>query len=180
MIATNCERLVLSVGEHYATGTPDARVFANLDYPPVIADLTVDGAGLPELRIDGYASGRLAASVRMSADTSLDRLSLTADHEAIEADGTDSTRITFLAVDAYGNPRPHVTGDVSLSLTGPAELIGDNPFSFSTYGAVGGAFIRSVPDRTGEVTVTASHASLGRGSVRLNVIPPAPGRKFAR
>ena len=181
MIATNCDRLELYVGgEHYATGTPDTKLFGNLGYPPVVADLTVDGSGLPELRIDGYASGRLAASVRMSADRSLDRLVLTADHQAIEADGTDCTRITFLAVDIYGNQRPHVTGDVSLSLTGPAVLVGDNPFSFSTYGPVGGAFVRSVPGRTGPVIVAASHPLLGRGSVRLNVLPPAPGRRFAR
>ncbi len=181
MIATNCDRLELYVGgEHYATGTPDAKLFANLDYPPVIADLTLDGSGLPELRIDGYASGRLAASVRMSADTSRDRLSLTADHQAIEADGSDGTRVTFRAVDTYGNQRPHVTGDVSLSLTGPAALVGDNPFSFTTYGAVGGAFVRSVPGRTGQVIVAASHPLLGRSSARLNVIPPVPGRRFAR
>ncbi|MGI9008453.1 MAG: glycoside hydrolase family 2 protein [Streptosporangiaceae bacterium] len=181
MIATNCDRLELYVGgEHYATGTPDAKRFGNLDYPPVIADLSVDGSGLPELRIDGYASGRLAASVRMSADTSLDRLSLTADHQVIEADGTDCTRVTFLAVDAYGNQRPHVTGEVRLSLTGPAVLVGDNPFPFGTYGPVGGAFVRSVRGLTGPVIVAASHPLLGRSSVRLTVIPPAAGRRFAR
>ena len=181
MIATNCDHLELYVGgEHYATGTPDAKLFGNLDYPPVIADLAVDGSGLPELRIDGYADGRLAASVRMSADTCLDHLSLTADHEVIEADGTDCTRVTFLAVDAYGNQRPHVAGEVSLSLTGPALLVGDNPFSFGTYGAVGGAFVRSVPERTGPVTVAASHPQLGSSSVRLNVVPPARDRRFAR
>ena len=181
IIATNCDRLELYVGgEHYATATPDATLFPNLGYPPVITDLTIDASGLPELRIDGHASGRLAASVRMSADTSLDRLSLTADDQAIEADGTDSTRVTFRAVDAHGNQRPHVTGDVRLSLTGPAVLAGDDPFSFGTYGSVGGAFVRSLPGRTGPVTVTASHPLLGRTSVRLNVIPPARGRKFAR
>ncbi len=181
MIATNCDRLELYVGgEHYATRTPDAKLFGNLDYPPVIADLTVDGSGLPELRIDGYQSGRLAASVRMSADPSLDRLALTADHQALEADGTDSTRVTFMAVDTYGNQRPHVTGDVTLSLTGSAVLVGDNPFSFGTYGAVGGAFVRSIPGRTGPVIVAARHPALGRSSVRLNVIPPAAGRMFAR
>jgi beta-galactosidase len=181
MIATNCDMLELYVGgEHYATKVPDTRLFGNLDYPPVIADLTVDGSGLPELRIDGYASGRLAASVCMSADTSRDRLALTADHQDIEADGTDSTRVTFLAVDTYGNHRPHVTGDVALSLAGPAVLVGDNPFSFTTYGAVGGAFVRSLPGRTGQVIVAASHPRLGRSSVQLNVVRPAPSRRFAR
>ena len=115
-------------GRHFATGTPDRARFGNLAYPPVFADLTVDGSSHPELRIDGYVGKQQVASVRMSADTSRDRLALTADHPAIQADGTDTTRLTFRAVDAYGNQRPHVTGDVTLSLTGPGQLDGDNPF----------------------------------------------------
>ena len=39
----------------------------------------------------------------MSADPRGDRLQLTADDAAIIADGSDATRITFRAVDAYGN-----------------------------------------------------------------------------
>ena len=180
MIATNCDRLEIYVGgEHFATGAPDAQRFGSLAFPPVIADLTVDGTGLPDLRIDGYAAGRRTTTVLMSADTSRDGLALTADHRAIEADGTDTTRITFRAVDAYGNQRPYVAGDVSLTLTGPALMIGDNPFPFGTYGAAGGAFIRSIADRTGTVTITADHALLGRAEVRIRVIPPARVRRFA-
>jgi beta-galactosidase len=137
----------------------------------VFVNLTVDGPSRPELRIDGYVAGRRAASVRMCADTSRDRLALTADHLAIQADGTDATRVTFRAVDAYGNQRPHVTGDVQLSLTGPAQLVGDNPFPFESHGGVGGAFLRSIPGRTGPVTVTARHATLGSSTIRLAVTP---------
>lgn len=94
--------------------------------------------------------------------------------------GTDATRVTFRAVDAYGNQRPHVTGDIRLSLTGPARLIGDNPFPFGNYGGAGGAFLRSIPGRTGTVTVTASHPILGSSTIRLTAIMgPAPGALFA-
>ena len=180
MIATNCARLEIYVGgKHFATGTPDATLLGNLAYPPVIADLTVDGAGLPDLRIDGYAGGPRAVSVRMSANPARDRLALTADHPTIQADGTDTTRVTFRAVDAYGNQRPHIAGDVSLALTGPALLVCDNPFPFGTYGAVGGAFLRSVPGQAGTVTITASHALLGHSSIRIGVVPPARNRRFA-
>jgi beta-galactosidase len=173
MIATNCDRLEIYLGgRHFATGTPDRARFAHLPHPPVFADLTVDGASRPELRIDGYLAGRRVTSAQMSADTSRDRIALTADHPAIQADGTDTTRITFRAADAYGNQRPHVTGDVRLSLTGPARLIGDNPFPFGSCGGVGGAFLRSVPGRAGAVTVTASHSVLGSSTIRLSAIPP--------
>ena len=179
MIATNCDRLEIYVGgRHLVTGIPDNRDLSHLVHPPVFADLTVDGSGLPELRIDGYLGGRLAASVRMSADTARDRLALTADHGSIRADGTDTTRLTFRALDAYGNQRPYVAGAVSLSLAGPGMLIGDNPFPFGRYGGVGGAFIRSVPGRAGLVSVTATHPSLGRAVVRITVTRPGPGVQF--
>ena len=172
MIATNCDRLEIYLGDrHYATGIPDRARFTSLPHPPVFVNLTVDGSSRPELRVDGYLAGQRVASVRMAADTSRDRLALTADHRAIQADGTDTTRVSFRAVDAYGNQRPHVTGDVQLSLTGPGRLAGDNPFPFGSYGGVGGAFLRSIPGRSGPVTVTASHTVLGSSTIRLAVTP---------
>jgi beta-galactosidase len=179
IIATNCDRLEIYLGDkHFATGTPDWARFGSLPHPPVFVDLTVDGTSRPELRIDGYLGERRVASARMSADTSRDHLALTADHPAIQADGTDTTRATFRAVDAYGNQRPHITGDVELSLTGPGQLIGDNPFPFGIYGGVGGVFLRSIPGRTGTLTVTVSNTTLGSSTIRLTVIPPAPHRQF--
>jgi beta-galactosidase len=113
----------------------------------------------------------------MSADSSRDRLALSLDDSALQADGADTTRVTFRAVDAYGNQRPYVTGSVSLALTGPAALIGDNPFAFGEYGGVGGAFVRSLAGRPGLVTVRAQHATLGQAEGRLTVASAA-GRDF--
>jgi len=179
MIATNCDRLEIYVGgQHLATGHPDRAAFRHLAYPPVRTDLTVDGAGRPELRIDGYLGRQLVATARMSADTAGDRLDLALADSSIVADGSDATRVTFRATDAYGNLRPQVTGQVTLEVAGPATLIGDNPFRFDRYGPVGGAFLRSQPGLTGEVRVTATHPDLGRATARGTVIPPAAGRAF--
>jgi beta-galactosidase len=179
IIFTNCDRVEIYIGgQHAATGLPDRQRFAGLNHPPVFADLTVGGGrsllpGLPEvrvlpdLRIDGYLDGSKVATTTMSADPSLDRLSLTADHTAIEADGSDATRITFRATDAHGHHRRGVAGNVTLAVTGPADLIGDNPFPFGVYGPVGGAFIRSQPGRAGLVTVSANHPALGRATVQI-------------
>ena len=158
-----------------ATARPDRREYGGLAYPPAVADLTVDGSGRPDLRIDGYAGGLLVATVRMSADPARDRLALTADHAALAADGSDATRLTFRAVDAYGNWRPQVTGPVALELTGPATLVGDNPFPFGDYGGVGGAFVRTQAGATGLVQVTARHPALGAATVRLVVGEPRLG-----
>lgn len=172
VIATNCDRLELYVnGTHLATAWPDQAGYPNLAYPLASADLTVDGSGRPDLRIDGYLGTAVAASVTMSSNRALDRLSLTVDDTSIQADGSDATRVTFRAVDAHGNQRPYVTGPVTLTLSGPAVLVGDNPFAFGTYGGVGGAFVRSTAGATGTVTVTAKHATLGSASVSLTVIP---------
>jgi beta-galactosidase len=170
MIATNCDRLEVYVGGiHVATGTPDTLNYGSLAYPPVVVDLTVDGTGLPELQVNGYLGTQLAATLLMSANPRGDRLQLTADDATIIADGSDATRITFRAVDAYGNHRPGVTGSVALSLAGPATLISQNPFQFGEYGGVGGGFIRSLPGKTGPVQVTAAHATLGQASVQVTV-----------
>ena len=169
-IATNCDRLELFVdGRHLGTALPDTDGYPNLACPLAFADLSVPGTGLPELRIDGYVGTTLAATVTMASDPARDRLGLTVDDASIVADGSDTTRVTFRALDAYGHQRPYVSGDVTLALTGPGVLVGDNPFAFGTYGGVGGAFIRSTVGGTGRVTVTATHPVLGsaRGSVTM-------------
>jgi hypothetical protein len=52
-------------------------------------------------------------------------------------------------------------------VAGPATLIGDNPFDFATYGAVGGAFLRSKPGRPGAISVTAHHPGLGWATAQV-------------
>jgi beta-galactosidase len=171
MFATNCDRLEIYIGgAHLATARPDRNRFGHLAYPPAFADLTTAGGGrLADLRVDGYAGTKRVATLLMTADTSRDRLHLAADDAVITADGSDTTRITFGATDAYGNHRPNVTGDVTLSLTGPGILIGSNPFPFGAYGGVGGAFLRSIPGKPGSVTVAARHPILGSARVAVTV-----------
>jgi beta-galactosidase len=175
MIATNCDRLELSVdGQHFVTGTPDTTDYASLAHPPVIVDLTYSGTPQTELRIDGYVGNGLVASVEMSADTTRDRLALVVEDTSIVGDGSDMTRFTFRALDAFDNQRPYPAGNVALTLAGPATLIAENPFAFSEYGGVGGGFIRSVAGTSGTVTVTATHSTLGTASGTLTVSPQPP------
>jgi beta-galactosidase len=179
MIATNCDRLEMYLGgRHLTTGRPDRERFSSLLYPPVFANLQVDGTELPELRIDGYLADRPVASLTMSADRARDRLVLAADHDSIEADGTDTTRLTFRAIDAHGNQRRAMTGAVALELAGPGVLIGDNPFPFGEYGGAGGSFLRSLPGQAGLAVVTAGHPQLGQSQARVRITPPGAGRRF--
>lgn len=172
MIATNCERLEIYVGgKHHCTSVPAHDEYRHLAYPPAFANLAVHGSRLLELRIDGYVGGTKVATRRMSANRSRDRLALRIEDRSIRADGKDATRFTFRALDVYGNQRPHVGGDVRLWLNGPAKLIAQNPFAFAEYGGVGGGFVRSKRGRSGVVLVTARHATLGRASASLRVVP---------
>ncbi len=175
MVATNCDQLQLYLdGQLFSIAAPDVVDFSSLAHPPVYVNLNVDGSTLPELRIDGYVDGQLVASLHMSSDPSGDRLALTVEDASILGDGTDATRFTFRALDAYGNQRPYPVGDVTLALSGPAELIAENPFSFAEYGGVGGGLVQSLPGTAGPVTVTASHPTLGQASAVVTVLPAPP------
>ena len=166
VIATNCDRLELYVaGQHLSTALPDHARFPNLRYPPAFVDLTVSGAGLPELRIDGYLGNRLLTTKTFASDPRGDQLTLVADDSAITADGSDATRVVFRALDAHGNQRPYVTGSVALAVTGPTVLVGDNPFAFADFGGVGAVWLRSIPGKPGLIQLTASHPTLGTSTV---------------
>jgi beta-galactosidase len=171
MICANLDRLEVYVGgAHFATLTPDREGYPHLAYPPSFADFrVVDGSGLPELRIDGYLGGEKAASRCFSGDPSGDVLALAADHAEIDADGADATRLEFRAVDRYGAPRPYVLGQVTLTVEGPAILVGESPFDFAAAGGAGAVWIRSRPGEPGTVTVRASHPGLGRAVTRVRV-----------
>jgi hypothetical protein len=84
-----------------------------------------------------------------------------------------SAAVMVGATDAYGNRRPGIVGDVTLAHTGPGTLIAANPLPLATLGGVVGGFIRSQPGKTGRVTVTAAHATLGRSSVQVTISPVA-------
>jgi beta-galactosidase len=179
MIATNCDRLEIFVdGKHHTTARPDHKQFRHLAHPPAFANLAVSGATRPSLRIDGYVGSRKVSTVQMSSDTRHDRLQMWADDHVLECDGTDATRVSFQAVDQHGHHRPHAIGFVSLSISGPGTLVGDNPFVFELSGGVGGAFIRTLPGQAGTVRVGAHHPELGHAGVRVAVHHPPGGRRF--
>lgn len=170
MIGSNCDRLEVYVdGEHHASLTPDLENFGYLPYPPFFADLSMDGSGKPELRIDGYVGDEVVLSRSFSADPSDDRLLLEADDEALVADGSDATRVMFRAVDRHGAPRPYVGGEVQLELEGPGVLIGDNPFDLAETGGVAAVWVKTVAGQTGEIRLRASHEQLGSQSVQIEV-----------
>jgi beta-galactosidase len=171
-IFSNCDRLELWVGgKLHATVLPDRKNYPQLKYPPFFTDLTVDGSGKPELRIDGFVGAQRALSRSFSSDTARDQLWVKADDAELVADGADATRLVFRAVDKFGAPRPFAGGDVRFEVSGPGVIVGDNPFQLGDSGGAGAVWIKTLQDRTGRIRVTASHATLGTQSVEVSVGP---------
>jgi beta-galactosidase len=174
MVASNCDRLEVFLGGTHLTsarpafGSPQ---YGGLIHPPFLIHLPAFKPlmphGTPELLIRGYVAGLPVTELRMSADTSGDSFSMTADDAAIWADGSDATRVLFRAIDRFGNQRRYRDGVVNLSLAGPATLVGDNPFAFGKYGGLGAVWLRSVAGQPGTITLTASHPQLGQAEVQV-------------
>jgi hypothetical protein len=131
----NCEKLTgwkfLSLngleiwvdGKPHARIEPDRQAYPNLKYPPFIVDLNVDGAGKPELRIDGYIAHTLSLSRSLSSDTSTDQLRLHTDDVEIQADGADAARVEFGVVDQFGAARPFAPEKIQFELTAAARSL---------------------------------------------------------
>ncbi len=171
MIASNCERLEVFIGgTHVASALPalDSPLYSGLIHPPFLVHLPKRiPHPAPELLVQGFAGGRLAAQLRMSANPAGDALAMAVDDATISADGSDATRAVFRAIDAHGNQRRYQSGEVALTLSGPATLVGDNPFAFGRYGGLGAVWIRSQAGQPGAITLTASHPLLGQAEVQI-------------
>jgi beta-galactosidase len=175
MIASNCERLEVFIGgTHVASALPasGSPLYGGLPHPPFLVRLPRRIPNpAPELLILGFAGGRQVAQLRMSANPAGDALVMAADDSTIAADGSDATRAVFRAVDAHGNQRRYGSGVVALTVSGPATVLGDNPFAFGEYGGLGAVWVRSQAGQPGAITLTARHPLLGQAEVQVRSVP---------
>ena len=171
MIASNCERLEVFIGgTQVASAQPatSSPLYGGLAHPPFLVRLPKRlPKPAPDLLIRGFVGGRPVAQLRMSAHPDGDALAMAVDDATISADGSDATRVVFRAIDAFGNQRRYRSGQVALTLSGPATLLGDNPFEFGQYGGLGAVWIRSLAGQPGAITLTASHPLLGQAEVQV-------------
>jgi beta-galactosidase len=165
------------------TLSPAADQFPNLQWPPFLMDTTTVAPGTtPELRLDGYVNGSLVLSRLFAGDTAGDYLQVQADDPLIVADGSDATRVWFLAVDRYGAPRPHWTSPgpdqdkVTVSLDGPGALVGDKTLYLAGAagqpgtGGSGAVWLRSTAGGVGLAVVRVSHPTLGQGQAEVVIM----------
>jgi beta-galactosidase len=151
---------------------PDRQTYPHLKHPPFIADLTnLSFRTWGDLRIDGYLKGKLAGSRMLSGSGTDDRMLLRPDDSELEGDGRDATRVVVAVTDVYGNLRPFASGAIALSLTGPGQILGENPLALS--GGAGAVWVRA-RIAAGTIRLQAHHQYLGTQAVEIRVLPSEP------
>jgi beta-galactosidase len=171
-ICSNCDHVKLHVNrggpwELLAEAGPDREQFAHLKFAPftvTLGDTFTWGWG--DLRIDGYIKGRIAISKMFSGKGIDQQFAVQPDDTVLVADGADATRVVFRVTDEFGAVRPFANDPIALSLQGPAEIIGDNPFSL--IGGTGAVWVRA-KEQSGTVRLIATHPRLGPQSVTFEL-----------
>jgi beta-galactosidase len=69
--------------------------------------------------------------------------------------------------DEFGNLLRYSTAAIALTIEGPAEIIGDNPFSLM--GGCGAVWVRA-GQKPGVVRLQAKHPSLGPREVEIKIV----------
>lgn len=181
VFCSNCDHLKLyansaigkGAGEGWQPFTeldPDHTEFQYLRYPPFVLDLEKlprdNMPGWGDLRIDGYLHGKKVISKTLSG-AGVDReFMVVPDDQELIADGADTTRVVLRVTDEFGAVRTYANDAIQLRLEGPAELIGDNPFSL--VGGTGAVWVRA-GQQPGKLRLTATHPRLGSKTVELSL-----------
>ena len=171
MVSSNCEELKIYIGTRLvAELKPDRETFPNLQYPPFVTNLR-DGfrKGWGDLKLEGYIGGKKVIEKQMSGRGADRQLLVQPDDTELIGDGIDATRVVFRVTDEYGTGRPLANAALQLSLTGPGEIIGENPFAL--FGGVGAVWIKT-KEAIGVIKLTVTHAILGSKTVTLQVVAP--------
>jgi beta-galactosidase len=172
LVSSNCDHLKFYIaGKLVAEADPDRKQFPHLKYAPFTADLTNSFKHWGDLRIDGYIQGKQVISRSFSGSGVDQKFALLPDDTTLTADGADTTRVVLRVTDEFDAIRPFANDAIRFELTGPAELIGDNPFAL--IGGAGAVWLRAT-EQPGKVRLTAHHPVLGAQHVEFDITPAPP------
>jgi beta-galactosidase len=124
------------------------------------------GKGWGDLKLEGYLKGQKVVTKMMSGRGADRQLLVEPDDVELLGDGIDATRVVLKVTDEFGAVRPLANAAIVLSVTGPGEIIGENPFSL--FGGVGAVWIKT-KEVAGVIRLTAKHPTLGAKTVELAV-----------
>jgi beta-galactosidase len=167
VVCSNCDHIKFYIDDKLiAEVDPDRKQFAHLRYAPFVLEMGELFHKWGDLRLDGYIQGKLVISKRLSGAGVDVKFALLPDDAELIADGADSTRVVLRVTDEFGAVRPFATNAIKLELEGPAEIIGDNPFSL--VGGTGAVWIRA-QEKPGKVTLKAVHPQLGMQLAEIRI-----------
>jgi len=169
IICSNCEEIQCSivrdgVAKPVIRLKPARDQFPHLAYPPFFLTLPEGNDDWGDLRMDGYVGGKLVISKTCSGKGIDQKFTIAADDEELMADGSDATRVSFCITDEYGAIRPLCNDPISITLDGPAVLVGENLVAL--HGGATAVWVRAntVP---GEIVLTARHSQFGERKVTI-------------
>jgi len=144
----------------------------NLAHPPFTPNIRPGiGRGWGDLKIEGYIGGKVVITKMMSGRGADKQLLVEPDDRELVGDGIDATRVVLKVTDEYGAARPFANAAIALSIQGPAEIVGENPFAL--FGGVGAVWIKT-KQSPGVARLTATHPVLGSKTVEIAVKPYRP------
>ncbi|MDE2791546.1 MAG: glycoside hydrolase family 2 protein [Paracoccaceae bacterium] len=174
MVLTNCDDVAFRLGDGPTRrAQPDRDRFPNLPHPPVIIDtrhLSPDelgrwGKAWYDLQLTGFIGGLPVREVRMVADPVPTRLQVDPDARDLLASEPDVVRVAVRTLDQVGNLLTGFSDPLSVTLDGPATLIGPQHLTFR--GGVAAFWLRSVPGQGGQVTVRIETSRFDPAEIRL-------------
>ncbi|HVH89036.1 MAG TPA: glycoside hydrolase family 2 TIM barrel-domain containing protein, partial [Terriglobales bacterium] len=174
LVCSNCDHLKFYIADKLVVeADPDRTEFQHLRYPPFSVDLRGHYHGWGDLRIEGYIQGKQVISRTLSGKGIDQKFVLGLDDTQLIGDGADTTRVVLRVTDEFGAIRPFSNDSIRLQIEGPAEIIGDNPFSL--VGGTGAVWIRA-KQRAGSAKLTAIHPILGSQVATLEISEAPPER----
>jgi beta-galactosidase len=148
---------------------PDRTNYGHLQYPPFflkLDDLPLNPWG--DLKIEGYVKGKKVIARSFSGKGIDAQLILDPDDTELTGDGIDVTRVVMRVADSYGNTQQFASGSLLLSIDGPGEIIGENPFALM--GGAGAIWIKT-KQAAGSIRFVAKHQYLGSKEFQIRVTP---------
>jgi len=172
VISSNCDHIKLYIADQLvAEADPDRQQFSHLRYAPFTIELKELFHKWGDLRLEGYLQGKLAITKNYSGKGVDTKFTLLPDDTSLSGDGADTTRVVLRVTDEFGNIQPFANDSVKLDVEGPAEIIGDNPFTL--IGGTGAIWIRA-KEQAGKVRFSATHPVLGKQEVAIEVSEARP------
>ncbi len=173
MVSSNCDHLKIYIGKNLVADIdPDRENFPHLKYPPFVTNLRSGiNKGWGDMTLEGYIGGKLVITKKLSGQGADRQFHMVADDRELNGDGIDATRVVLKVTDEYGAVRPLANAAISFTLTGPGQIIGENPFAL--FGGVGAVWIKA-RETAGVIRLTGKHPYLGEKIVTITVKPQRP------